>query len=53
MNMETPEQEPEVIMKWLSEWWKRADDEEKSWMKVQMKRCFPEYIEWLKEAGDH
>jgi hypothetical protein len=53
LNTGTVEQEPEAITKWLSAWWSIANSDERAWMRVQMKRCFPEYLEWLKEEGDN
>jgi hypothetical protein len=47
MNRGTTEQEPKMIIKWLVEWWDRANEEERNWMNVQMKRCLPEYGEWI------
>jgi transcriptional regulator with XRE-family HTH domain len=37
------------ITKWLSTWWKGADEEDKHWLNGQMKRQFPEYAEWREQ----
>ena len=34
-------------LNWLNEWWENADEKHRNWLEVQMKRCFPEYAEWI------
>ncbi len=44
----------ENIKKWLDEFWAKATDEERAWLKIQFEKAFPEYKEWLlkKEYSD-
>ena len=35
--------------KWLREYWEQADEKERAWLEVQMKKCFPEFKEWLEQ----
>jgi len=35
------------ILNWLNEWWEKTDEKHRIWLEVQIKRCFPEYAEWL------
>ena len=36
----------EGTIAWLTEWWEQADEKQRIWLEVQLKRCFPEYAEW-------
>ena len=36
----------EGTIAWLNEWWEQADEKQRIWLEVQLKRCFPEYAEW-------
>ncbi len=36
----------DAVVDWLNEWWERTD--ERTWLKVQFKRNFPELADWLK-----
>lgn len=35
--------ELEPILAWLGLWWENADEKQRHWLEIQMKRCFPEY----------
>ena len=37
---------------WLEKWWEEADDEHRTWLKVQLKRCFPEYAQWIEKHSE-
>ena len=37
----------ELFLNWLNEWWEQTDEKHRNWLEVQIKRCFPEYAEWL------
>ncbi|MBI5186648.1 MAG: helix-turn-helix transcriptional regulator [Nitrospinae bacterium] len=37
----------EEIKTWLDEFWEKADDKEKAWLEVEMRKKFPEFAEWL------
>lgn len=41
------DKELEGVRIWLTSWWETANADERIWMKVQMRRCFPEYGSWL------
>ena len=38
-----------LLLEWLKKWWKQADEKERAWLEVQMKKCFPEFKEWLEQ----
>ncbi len=39
---------PKEQMKgWLDEFWERANEEERVWLKVQFGKAFPEFNDWL------
>ena len=46
-NKKTTQFESEWFLNWLNEWWEKTDEEHRNWFSVQIKRCFPEYAEWL------
>ncbi|MCG6552931.1 MAG: helix-turn-helix domain containing protein [Candidatus Magnetominusculus sp. LBB02] len=37
------------MQRYLDCCWKNADEEERTWLKVQFRKAFPEYIAWLEE----
>jgi transcriptional regulator with XRE-family HTH domain len=39
----------EDITIWLNHWWSYADEEQRIWFIVQIKRCFPEYLDWFNQ----
>ncbi|RKZ39389.1 MAG: hypothetical protein DRQ49_11655 [Gammaproteobacteria bacterium] len=45
--------ELELFFNWLTEWWKNADDKNRIWLEIQMKRSFPEYAEWITQHEKH
>ena len=48
IQKEKPTQfESELFLNWLNEWWEKTDEKHRNWFSVQIKRCFPEYAEWL------
>lgn len=38
-----------LITRWLKEFWANASEDEKIWMKVQFRKCFPQFLEWLQK----
>ena len=38
----------EQFIAWLREWWSEADNDQRVWMKVEISRRFPEYLESIK-----
>ncbi len=47
---EEAEAEPvEGMLEWLQDWWDKADEKQRIWLEIQLKRCFPEYAEWLEQ----
>lgn len=36
------------ILIWLEQWWENADEKQRHWLEIQMKRCFPEYEQFQK-----
>ena len=45
--------ELELLFNWLTEWWENADEKNRSWLEIQMKRSFPEYAEWSTQHEKH
>ena len=43
----TTQFESGLFLNWLNEWWGKTDEKHRNWLEVQIKRCFPEYAEWL------
>lgn len=41
-----------AIHAWLDAWWEEASAEERVWLGVQMRRCFPEFGEFKPERGE-
>ncbi len=39
----------ECIKAWIDDFWAKADADEKAWLKIEMKKKFPEYAEWLQK----
>jgi transcriptional regulator with XRE-family HTH domain len=39
----------EQIKQWIDDFWNDLDKEKKVWLMVEMKRQFPEFVEWLKK----
>lgn len=39
----------EHIKQWIDDFWKDLDEEKRVWLIVEMKRQFPEFVEWLKK----
>jgi len=39
----------ELFLNWLNKWWENADEKHRNWLEIQLKRCFPEYAEWLEQ----
>jgi len=37
----------ELMKQWLNEFWVAASDDERTWMKVQFGKCFPQFVEWF------
>ncbi|MGE4334572.1 MAG: helix-turn-helix domain-containing protein [Pigmentiphaga sp.] len=37
---------------WLEDFWKDADEERRTWLIVEMKRVYPEFVEWINKRGD-
>ena len=44
--------ESELIPDWLKKWWEEADDKHRIWLEVQLKRCFPEYAQWIEKHSE-
>ncbi|MCD4831745.1 MAG: helix-turn-helix domain-containing protein [Anaerohalosphaeraceae bacterium] len=42
----------EQIKQWVDDFWKDSDEDERTWLRVEMKRKFPEFAEWLKKNGE-
>ena len=42
----------EQIKQWVDDFWKDSDEDERAWLKVEMKRKFPEFAGWLKKNGE-
>lgn len=42
----------EQIKQWIDDFWKNSDEDERAWLKVEMKRKFPEFTGWLKKNGE-
>ncbi len=40
------------VRKWLDEFWKKATEEEKVWLYVELQRAFPEFKEWIKKRKE-
>jgi transcriptional regulator with XRE-family HTH domain len=38
-----------LFLNWLNQWWENADEKHRNWLEIQLKRCFPEYTEWLSQ----
>ena len=38
----------EPIAEWVVEWLENADEKNRIWLEIQMKRCFPEFEQWEK-----
>jgi transcriptional regulator with XRE-family HTH domain len=38
-----------LFLNWLDKWWENADEKHRNWLEIQLKRCFPEYTEWLSQ----
>ena len=36
----------EPIADWVVEWLENADEKNRIWLEIQMKRCFPEFEQW-------
>lgn len=43
----------DTVIEWLKHYQQEMDEKQRIWLEIQMKRCFPEYAEWLrhKEEG--
>jgi len=39
----------ETMVQWLREFWTEADEDTRVWFKMEFKRRFPEYGEWLEK----
>jgi hypothetical protein len=39
----------ERAITWLREWWAHATPDERTWMRIQLERTFPELAEWQKK----
>jgi len=39
----------EQIKQWIDDFWKDLDEEKRVWLIVEMKRQFPEFVEWIKK----
>jgi len=39
----------EQIKQWIDDFWKDLDEEKRAWLIVEMKRQFPEFVEWIKK----
>ncbi|MBF0555922.1 MAG: helix-turn-helix domain-containing protein [Nitrospirae bacterium] len=47
-NTPNPKDIPkEHIITFIKDYWNKADDDERSWFKVQFMKSFPDYKEWL------
>ncbi|MBF0567537.1 MAG: helix-turn-helix transcriptional regulator [Nitrospirae bacterium] len=46
---EIPEGEIDMVkmQRFIGSYWEKADEEERTWLKIQFRKAFPEYIEWL------
>ena len=40
----------EQLKQWIDDFWKDADEDERAWLIVEMKRQFPEFADWLKKT---
>ena len=36
------------MIEWLTQWLENADEKNRIWLEIQMKRCFPEFEQWEK-----
>lgn len=41
------------MKQWLDDFWQTAGEDEKAWLKVHFRKCFPDFEQWLlkKESG--
>ncbi|MBF0556562.1 MAG: helix-turn-helix domain-containing protein [Nitrospirae bacterium] len=53
-HSEIPEAEKDKVkmQRFIGYYWSNADEEERNWLKVQFRKCFPEYMEWLDKHKD-
>lgn len=42
----------EQIKQWLDDFWSHASQEERHWLKIEMGKKFPEFIDWQKKIAD-
>ncbi|MEW5804086.1 MAG: helix-turn-helix transcriptional regulator [bacterium] len=42
----------EQIKQWLDDFWIHASPDERTWIRIEMKKKFPEFAEWLKKIGE-
>lgn len=40
---------PDTVVEWLKHYQQEMDEKQRIWLEIQMKRCFPEYAEWLRQ----
>jgi transcriptional regulator with XRE-family HTH domain len=40
------------IKEWLNVFWEKASNEERVWLDIQFRKCFPEYVEWVRANKD-
>ena len=49
LQYEINDEQLELIIMFLREWWKKASRKEQIWLEIQLERYFPEYADWLEE----
>ena len=37
----------DTLVEWLTQFQEEADEKQIIWLEVQIKKCFPEYVEWV------
>jgi len=40
------------ILEWINDFWEHGDQYERGWLIVEMRKKFPEFIEWLKKKEE-
>lgn len=39
----------ELMKQWIDEFWRNADDDYRAWFKIEFKKRWPEFAEWLEK----
>jgi len=50
---EAEPQDPKLaeLVRFLMEWWEKADDDTRGWLRHELRRLVPEFDDWLKQRG--